>query len=505
MSYEYSKYNQFFPIKNNDNDDEPVFNIPLKVINLPYQTANLSVQKQKLNRMETIKEKETEYNNSEKTNIDISKNKLTHILNNPNNSSQDLSTNIPNTFIPTKKIQSIKPYIEDINNFENDQLNNTSDDDIFGSEEESENFKKMAPYATYNNNFLNKYNLYNLKLSINNKKQFMKTNNDINFKRKKFSNSSKNNNINYLNYQNNLKSKQFTRNSIFSDIHQNRYLDQVNFSSKKRDKNIISPRDKIRGKILARKNTSCLTEKKNQNYLSVDLTKIDNFKSNKKKKLEIKQKIKIRQIKSKQKVQKKKFLKKINKNNLNVKYTDKDYNKNDFKLIIPRNQTDYGVEFPAMKDNYMKTSTFNNNKLNINNNIENIIIDNYHQSPYKSNTINAKSKSKIRKRNDFINCGNNLNCNSYFVKTKTNNNSVKKKKSKKKRAKNIGSVGNRLQKEKSVYHTNPFINDSINRSVDLNENNNNIMTKVISIVEKKLEAIKKNGIVNESKKKKNEI
>ena len=506
MSYEHPKQNQFFSAKNNTDDEEPIFNIPVKVINLPYQTGNLNSYKQKLNRMETIREKETEYNTSEKTNVDISKSKLIGIPNNSNTSNQDLSTNIPKNFIPSKKVQSIKPFVEDINNFENDQLENTSDE-MFDSEEESENIKQNFPCVTYNNDFSKKYNLYNLKLSINQKRNFNK-NSNINSsikKMKKICNSCKNNNINYLNYKKNLKVRKLTRDSSFNEITQNKYLEQINKSSKKKDKNFFSSRDKSNDKISGRKNSSCLTEKRNQNYLSVDLTKIDNFKSNKKKELEIKQKIKIRQIKSKQKLHKKKFLKKKDKDSLNAKFTE---SKNDYKLIIPRNQTDYGVEFSMVKKKFTNLHTFSDKKLDIknnNNNINNTVIDSYQKSLYKENTFNEKSKSNNKQKNDVMNYNNNLKANFHLIKIKINTCSVKKKKSKKKCVRNKGRVSSCVLRERNTYQTNPFINDSINSSAEINENNNTTITKIISIVEKKLGEAKKIGIVNGSKKKKKKI
>ena len=438
--------------------------------------------------MEIIKEKDNENASTDKINSYISnvrKNRLLSVSSNQKNINlQDMDSDYLNNFNNARKIHPMKPFIDEINNIENDQLKNTSTEGIFESEFESESLKEIDPYISYDASFLNKNKILNSKYKNNHKNKKNSPLNTLKFYRYR-GNSDNHNKINSNKYKSINHKK---TNTIQSDKKPRKYLGYFNLKCR----SDFCVNYELEKKIHKKKLTENLAPRKSFNYCTIDFSKIDNFKSNKKRDFEKQKMLKIKKIKNLRNYDKKfkndskgynsevNFSLKHTSNldpNFNEIVTKKTY-KEKKEMPVPRNQTDYGAEFSILKENFIKLNTFN---YIFKNNLENKQKTNNRLNNRLNNKLNNKSKSNHPKKKDTTYNNSNID----LIKIKMNKYLVKRTQTKKSNKRNSSSCNKK--EERKRYQSNPFINESFNSITIGNENNNNtILSRVISIIDKKL-------------------
>ena len=433
--------------------------------------------------MEMIKEKDNENASSDKINSYISsvpKNRLLSISTNQKSINvQDINNDYLNNFNNARKIHQIKPFTDEINNIENDQLKNTSTEGIFESEFESESIKEIDPYISYDNSFLNKCKFLNIKNKNNFKNKKNPPSNIIKYYKDR--GNLNNNNKKKCNSYKNYKHNKF--NTIQSDKKPKKFLQYFNNNTLK-CRYDYSANYKLDKKFLKKRLNENIMVKKISYYWTIDLSKIDNFKSAKKRILEKQKMLKIKKIKNHRNSDKK-ILNKNSIYNSEINFSKKHIsnlgsgidekiiekkNKEKKETLILRNKTEYDGEFSLLKGNFPKLNThvykFKNN------------LENYQRS---GNKISITTKSNQPKKNDKICFISNID----LIKTKMNKYLMNRPP---KTTKNKNNSNFCCKKKESFgYKYNPFVSDSSNSSIIGNEYNNNTrLSRVISIVDKKL-------------------
>ena len=329
-------------IKNSNNNKTALAHLSNKII-------KTRVVKIDLPRIKVIKEKDNEYTLNGRLDSYISsppKNGFLTISSNQNSINlQEIRCDYLNSLNNKKEIRLVKPFIDEINNIETDQLKNSSFEEIIESDFESENLKEIDPYISNEPFTLNKYKNFNLK----------NKNTPKNKKKPLFyslQSQTKENSINHKNRSCNKSQNCGHKNINSTQLRKNekKMLDRFNTETLKRI-GFFSTKSKLDKKSF-KKQKSEMKQTKNLNF-TIDFSKIDNFKSNKKKNFEKEKILKIKKIKNLRNYFKKikndnnrynsevlvfnNYISNIEskKNKKIAKYIDKEKNKN----IEPKNKT----------------------------------------------------------------------------------------------------------------------------------------------------------------------